>query len=94
MWVGEIGISELRIALELSEKSEEALIKIIELVENYGQDANSSYRGKFLYDNAFLISYKDTAFYIETVSIEAKCDKISIKKMDDIREKENINFKY
>jgi hypothetical protein len=36
MWVGEIGISELRIALELSEKSEEALSKIIELVENYG----------------------------------------------------------
>jgi hypothetical protein len=109
---GLLGMDMIRIALETSEKAEEALSKIIELVENYGQDVNSSYRGKFLYDNAFLISDKDTAFYIETVdknwvfrkidksesfsntfSIETKYDKISIKKMDDLREKEKINFK-
>jgi hypothetical protein len=57
----------IRIALETSENSEEALNKIIELVETYGQDANSSYRSVFLYDNAFLITDGTSAFYLETV---------------------------
>lgn len=64
---GLLGMDMIRIALETSENSEEALNKIIELVENYGQDANSSYRGVFLYDNAFLIADKTSAFYLETV---------------------------
>jgi secernin len=106
---GLLGMDMIRIALEASEKSEEALNKIVELVENYGQDANSSYKGKFLYDNAFLISDKTTAFYIETVDRSwafKKIDKtetfsntFSIEnEYDKIKktgtwEKEKINFK-
>ncbi len=64
---GLLGMDMIRIALETSENSEEALNKIIELVETYGQDANSSYRSIFLYDNAFLIADRTSAFYLETV---------------------------
>jgi hypothetical protein len=64
---GLLGMDMIRIALETSENSEEALNKIIELVETYGQDANSSYRSVFLYDNAFLIADGTSAFYLETV---------------------------
>ena len=106
---GLLGMDMIRIALEASENAEEALNKIVELVEAYEQDANSSYKGKFLYDNAFLISDKTTAFYIETVDrswVFKKIDKtesfsntFSIEneydkiKKTETWEKEKINFK-
>ncbi|MCS7212656.1 MAG: hypothetical protein NZ927_00285 [Candidatus Calescibacterium sp.] len=64
---GLLGMDTLRFSAEISGSAEESLQNIIELIERYGQDANSAYDKDFRYHNSFLILDTDKVFYVETV---------------------------
>jgi len=65
---GLLGMDVLRIALESSRSSSEAVDTIIQYIEMFGQDVNSAFDKDFRYYNSFLVADKsNSAFYIETV---------------------------
>lgn len=64
---GLIGMDLLRLALERSRTSEEALHILIDLIGQYGQSGNCSYGHKLFYHNSFLIADRDNAWVLETV---------------------------
>lgn len=63
---GLTGMDMLRLALESSATARDALEKLKELNEKYGQDANGGYQSDFYYHNSFLIADADEAFVLET----------------------------
>lgn len=63
---GLTGMDMLRLALESSATARNALEKLKELNEKYGQDANGGYQSDFYYHNSFLIADADEAFVLET----------------------------
>lgn len=63
---GLTGMDMLRLALESSATARDALEKLKELNERYGQDANGGYQSDFYYHNSFLIADADEAFVLET----------------------------
>lgn len=65
---GLTGMDLIRLALERSTTSTEALQTICELVETYGQDACGGYQNKnFFYHSSFLIADAEKAYKLETV---------------------------
>ncbi len=64
---GLTGMDMIRIALETSSSSFEAVKKIIELNEKYGQGGNCGYEKKIKYHNSFLISDSNEAYVLELV---------------------------
>lgn len=65
--VGLTGMDMIRIALETSSTSFEAVQKIIELNEKYGQGGNCGYEKKIKYHNSFLISDSNEVYVLELV---------------------------
>lgn len=63
---GLTGMDMLRLALESSSTARDALEKLKELNEKYGQDANGGYQSDFYYHNSFLIADAEEAFVLET----------------------------
>lgn len=61
-----LGMDMLRLALERSKTSGEALDLITGLLERYGQGGNCGYEKPFTYHNAFLIADKESAWVLET----------------------------
>lgn len=63
---GLTGMDMLRLALECCSTAEEAVHKLKELNEQYGQDGNGGYQSKFFYHNSFLVVDPQRAFVMET----------------------------
>jgi dipeptidase len=63
---GLTGMDMLRLALESCATAELAVKKLINLNENYGQDANGGFKSKFYYHNSFMIVDAQEAFVLET----------------------------
>ncbi|ADT83939.1 C69 family dipeptidase [Thermococcus barophilus] len=63
---GILGMDMIRLALERTKSSREALDFIISLIEKYGQGGNGSYEHKLLYHNSFIIADKNEAWVVET----------------------------
>ncbi len=63
---GLIGMDLLRLALERSRTSDEALHVIIDLIDGYGQSGNCSYDHQLFYHNSFLIADRENAWVLET----------------------------
>ena len=63
---GLIGMDLLRLGLERTKTAKDALILIINLIEQYGQAGNCGFDKKFYYDNAFLIADNTEAYILET----------------------------
>lgn len=63
---GLIGMDLLRLALERTRTAKDALMLIINLIEQYGQVGNCGFGKKFYYDNAFLIADNVEAYVLET----------------------------
>ncbi len=64
---GLTGMDLLRLALERSRNSEEALNTIITLLEQYGQDACGGYQNRdFFYHNSFIIADPGSGWILET----------------------------
>lgn len=76
--VGLTGMDMIRIALETSSTSFEAVKKIIELNEKYGQGGNCGYEKKIKYHNSFLISDTNEAYVLELVDKYYAYKKISL----------------
>jgi dipeptidase len=64
---GLIGMDLLRIALERSRTSQEALHILIDLIGKYGQSGNCSHEHQLFYHNSFLIADRENAWVLETV---------------------------
>jgi len=65
-----IGMDYLRIALERSKSTKEAVKVIIELLQTYGQGGNCGFDKRFFYDNSYLIADSNEAVVLETVGKE------------------------
>ncbi|MHA1269364.1 MAG: C69 family dipeptidase [Candidatus Helarchaeota archaeon] len=78
---GLLGMDLLRLALERSKSSKEALNVIISLLEKYGQGGTGSiFDPNFIYHNSFIIADKNEAWVLETM------DKFWVaEKVKDIR---------
>ncbi|MBC7194689.1 MAG: secernin [Caldisericia bacterium] len=76
--VGLTGMDMIRIALETSSTSFEAVKKIIELNEIYGQGGNCGYEKKIKYHNSFLISDSNEAYVLELVDKYYVYKKVSL----------------
>jgi dipeptidase len=63
---GLIGMDLLRLALERSRTSEEALHTLIDLIGRHGQSGNCSYQHELFYHNSFLIADRADAWVLET----------------------------
>jgi dipeptidase len=64
---GLTGMDLLRLALERTKNAKDALIRITELLEKYGQDACGGYQNKgFFYHNSFIIADPTEAYILET----------------------------
>ncbi len=64
---GLTGMDMLRLALERTARAGEAKDLIVNLLENYGQDACGGYKNRsFYYHNSFLIADAQEAFVLET----------------------------
>ncbi|MBM3137843.1 MAG: peptidase U34 [Chloroflexi bacterium] len=63
---GLIGMDLLRLALERSRNSDEALHILIDLIVNYGQSGNCSFEHQLFYHNSFLIADRENAWVLET----------------------------
>jgi len=63
---GILGMDIVRLALERTKSSREALDFIISLIEEYGQGGNGNYEHKLLYHNSFIIADKSEAWVLET----------------------------
>lgn len=60
------GMDLVRLALERTKTSEEALNLIIDLLQQYGQGGNCGFEKPFTYHNSFLIADLDSAWVLET----------------------------
>ncbi len=67
-----IGMDFLRLALERSKSTKEAITVITSLLEEYGQGGNCGYDKQFYYDNSYLIADPEEAVILETVGKEYK----------------------
>lgn len=63
---GLIGMDLIRLALERSETSQEALNVIVQLLEMYGQGGNCGFRHELYYHNGFIIADPEEAWVLET----------------------------
>ncbi|KPU62710.1 peptidase U34 [Thermococcus sp. EP1] len=63
---GILGMDMIRLALERTKTSKEALNFIIEIIENYGQGGSGSYEHKMVYSNSFIIADTKEAWVLET----------------------------
>ncbi|EHR78603.1 peptidase U34 [Thermococcus litoralis DSM 5473] len=63
---GILGMDMIRLALERTKTSKEALHFIIDIIESYGQGGNGSYEHKLLYSNSFIIADPKEAWVLET----------------------------
>jgi len=76
---GLIGMDFIRLALERTKSSFEALKCIIGLLETYGQSGNCSYDKSLYYHNSFLIADSKEAWVLETADYQW-----AAKKVEDI----------
>ncbi|MEM2928802.1 MAG: C69 family dipeptidase [Nitrososphaerota archaeon] len=65
--IGILGMDIIRLALERTKNSKEALEFIISMIENYGQGGSGSYEHKLYYHNSFIIADPRNAWVLETV---------------------------
>lgn len=63
---GLLGMDLLRLGLERGRTAREAMEKMIDLVEQFGQGGNGSFDGEFYYDNSFFIADGQEAWLLET----------------------------
>lgn len=63
---GILGMDMIRLALERTKTSKEALHFMIDIIESYGQGGNGSYEHKLLYSNSFIIADPKEAWVLET----------------------------
>jgi len=63
---GLIGMDLLRLALERSRTSYEALYILIDLIGKFGQNGNCSFEHQLFYHNSFLIADRENAWVLET----------------------------
>jgi hypothetical protein len=63
---GILGMDILRLALERSENSEQAIEIIAELIQNYGQGGNGGYTSNLFYHNSFIIADRERAWVLES----------------------------
>lgn len=63
---GILGMDMIRLALERTKTSKEALHFIIDIIESYGQGGNGSYEHKLLYSNSFIIADPKEAWVLES----------------------------
>ncbi|WP_175059058.1 C69 family dipeptidase [Thermococcus sp. 2319x1] len=63
---GILGMDIVRLALERTKTSKEALHVMVEVIESYGQGGNGSYEHKLLYSNSFIIADPKEAWVLET----------------------------
>ena len=74
---GLTGMDLLRLALERSQTSHEALNCITDLLKTYGQDACGGFENKdFFYHNSFIIAHKEESWILETAGREWVAKKI------------------
>ncbi len=64
--IGILGMDIIRLALERTKNSEEALEFIISIIEKYGQGGSGSYEHKLYYHNSFIIADPKNAWVLET----------------------------
>lgn len=64
--VGILGMDIIRLALERTKNSKEAVDFIVSVIEAYGQGGSGSYEHKLLYHNSFVVMDKKEAWVIET----------------------------
>lgn len=64
--IGILGMDLIRLALERTETSKEALDFIISVIENIGQGGSGSYEHEQIYHNSFVICDPDEAYVLET----------------------------
>lgn len=75
---GLTGMDLLRLALERSKNSEEAIECITQLLKEYGQNACGGYKNKdFFYHNSFIIADPKSAYILETAGKSWVLKKIS-----------------
>jgi dipeptidase len=75
---GLTGMDMIRLALQSSATAAQALECIIQLLEQYGQDACGGYRNKnFYYHNSFLVADAHQAFVLETAGREWAIEKVT-----------------
>lgn len=98
-----IGMDLVRLGLERSSSAREAVDKIIELLERYGQGGNCGYTRESYYDNSFLIMDRKELYVLETVgkNYAVKNKKmysisncLSIKNADIYNDVKNFKKKY
>ncbi|NLB54139.1 MAG: peptidase U34, partial [Syntrophomonadaceae bacterium] len=75
-----IGMDMVRLALERTRTSEEALDLMIGLLEQYGQGGNCGFEKPFTYHNSFLITDLNSAWVLETAGKYWAAEKV-----DDVR---------
>ena len=63
---GILGMDMIRLALERTKTSKEALHFIIDIIESHGQGGNGSYEHRLLYSNSFIIADPKEAWVLET----------------------------
>lgn len=63
---GILGMDMIRLALERTKTSKEALHFIIDIIESHGQGGNGSYEHRLLYSNSFIIADPQEAWVLET----------------------------
>jgi len=62
-----LGMDLLRLALERADSAEDAVLTIVDLLEQHGQGGSCSYEHpRFSYDNSFLIADPERAIVLET----------------------------
>ncbi|MGB4325923.1 MAG: secernin [Bacillota bacterium] len=66
--IGVLGMDHLRVALELSSSSREALEILIENTEKYGQGGNGGYEHPLYYHNSYLITDSEEGYILDTVN--------------------------
>jgi dipeptidase len=64
--IGILGMDIIRLALERTKNSKEALEFIISIIEKYGQGGSGSYEHKLYYHNSFIIADPKNAWVLET----------------------------
>ncbi|NQU68609.1 MAG: C69 family dipeptidase, partial [Candidatus Marinimicrobia bacterium] len=96
------GMDLLRLALERSQTSRQALDTITQLIDEFGQGGNCGYTSKLYYHNSFMIADHNDAWILETAGkywaakkvsgFDAISNRLSITKDFDLIHPEAISF--
>ena len=97
-----LGMDLLRLALERTKTSLEALHLITDLLAKYGQGGNCGYEKRFVYHNSFLIADRNSAWVLETAGpywvaervrdVRAISNRLSIGKDYDLAHPDVVSY--